>query len=284
MPLTPARYAVMGNPVSHSKSPRIHAEFARQTGQDLVYEAIHVEQGGFQQAVASFFAEGGKGLNITVPFKQEAWAMATVRSADAAMAKAVNTLLLDQDGQLCGHNTDGIGLVRDILVNHGGELKGKRVLILGAGGAARGIVLPLLREAPASLVIANRTRSRAEAVVADFTAVDGLPAHAGLEACGFDGLSGRKFDWVLNATAASLHGDLPPLPKDLLAIGAWCYDLMYAAEPTVFCRWATAHGAAQSLDGLGMLVEQAAESFYLWRGLRPATQPLVTSLRTEISR
>lgn len=266
------RYAVMGNPVAHSKSPHIHAEFARSTAQDLVYDAHLVALDQFAPAVAAFFGNGGKGLNITVPFKQEAWALAQDKSEQAALAGAVNTLFM-REGRLQGHNTDGIGLVRDIKQNHGGALTGKRILILGAGGAARGILLPFLHEKPAAICIANRTVSKAEELAQLFA------PHGTLSACSYDALGGRQFDWVINATAASLQGDLPPLPANLLAPGAWCYDLMYAKEPTVFCKWAAQHGATRSLDGLGMLIEQAAESFWLWRGVRPQTRAVLEALR-----
>jgi shikimate dehydrogenase len=266
------RYAVMGNPVAHSKSPRIHAEFARATGQDLVYDAQLVELDQFAPAIAAFFGNGGKGLNITVPFKQEAWALAQDKSEQAALAGAVNTLFM-RDGRLQGHNTDGIGLVRDIKQNHNGSLTNKRVLILGAGGATRGILLPFLQEKPTSICIANRTVGKADELARIFA------PHGKVAACGYDALPGQQFDWVINATAASLQGDLPPLPADLLAPGAWCYDLMYAKEPTVFCRWANQHGATQSLDGLGMLAEQAAEAFWLWRGVMPQTAAVLQMLR-----
>jgi shikimate dehydrogenase len=272
------RYAVMGNPVGHSKSPRIHAQFARETGQDLHYGAELVALDDFEAAATKFFADGGKGLNITVPFKQQAWALAEQRSAMAELAGAVNTLFPDAQGRLQGHNTDGIGLVRDIKQNHGGTLTGKSVLVLGAGGATRGILLPLLQERPALIRIANRTMSKAQELEALF-APHAVEVGAHLAACGFGDLVGQHFDWVINATAASLQGDLPPLPNDLLNPAAWCYDLMYAAEPTVFCRWGAQHGAAKTLDGLGMLVEQAAEAFYLWRGLRPSTAAVLASMR-----
>lgn len=266
------RYAVMGNPVAHSKSPRIHAEFARATGQDLVYDAQLVELDRFASALAGFFGNGGKGLNITVPFKQEAWALAQDKSEQAALAGAVNTLFM-RDGRLQGHNTDGIGLVRDITQNHGGSLANKRILVLGAGGATRGILLPFLQQNPASICVANRTVGKADELAQVFA------PHGKITACGFDALSGQQFDWVINATAASLQGELPPLPETLLASDAWCYDLMYAKEPTVFCRWATRQGAVRSLDGLGMLVEQAAEAFWLWRGVRPQTAGVLQLLR-----
>ncbi len=272
----PDAYAVMGNPIDHSKSPQIHTAFARQTGQRLVYTAIQVDRGGFAQAVGNFFAAGGKGLNVTVPFKQEAWALAEVRGAEAERAGAVNTLLQDTQGRLVGRNTDGIGLVRDIRDNHGGEIQGRRVLLMGAGGAARGVLEPLLAQAPSDLFIANRTPGRAVELAADFADLGSLSGG------GFEDLAGRRFDLLINASAASLQGEVPPLPDDLLAEGAWCYDMMYGAEPTPFVRWAEAHGAARALDGLGMLVEQAAESFYIWRGVRPQTAPVIAELRASL--
>jgi shikimate dehydrogenase len=267
------RYAVMGNPVAHSKSPFIHASFARQSAQDLHYDALLVPLDGFTRAVHEFFAAGGKGLNITVPFKQEAWALSQARSPGAELAGAVNTLRLNADGKLEGHNTDGPGLVRDLTVNAGGVLRDKRVLVLGAGGATRGIALPLLEQKPRALVIANRTESKARELA------DLFAAYGAVTGCGYGDLEGQRFDWVLNATAASLEGSLPPLPDDVLEQDAWCYDLMYAKEPTIFCRWAQQHGAARALDGLGMLVEQAAEAFLLWRGLRPETAAVLRELR-----
>jgi shikimate dehydrogenase len=267
------RYAVMGNPVSHSKSPAIHAAFAQQTGEALTYEAIHVEEGSFADAVSQFFNTGGKGLNITVPFKQEAWELAASLSEGAQLAGAVNTLFEDTEGRLCGHNTDGPGLVRDMCQNQGGTIEGKRLLVLGAGGAARGIILPILKEAPAAITIVNRTPQRATELATLFK------DHGHVSACTFEELPGMQFDWVINATSASLQGDLPPLPNDLLAPGAWCYDLMYADTDTPFIVWANEHGAEKAIDGLGMLVEQAAESFQLWRGVRPDTKNVIASLR-----
>ncbi len=274
------RYAVMGNPVSHSKSPAIHAQFAAACAQQLSYSAIHVEKGGFRQAVADFFAGGGKGLNVTVPFKQEAWALADLRSEQAEYAGAVNTLFMDEQGRLHGHNTDGIGLVRDIRDNQNGSLRGKSILILGAGGASRGILLPLLLEQPARIVIANRTLAKAEELLATHGTL--LPAGTELAACGLDKLQGMSFDWLINATSASLQGQLPDLPASLLKPGAWCYDLMYASTETPFCAWAKKAGAAKALDGLGMLVEQAAESFFLWRGVRPQTAAVLANLREQM--
>ena len=270
---SPDRYAVMGNPIAHSKSPQIHAAFARQTGQSLEYTAILVEPGALPQAIGNFQANGGKGLNITVPFKQEAWQLAERLSERARLAGAVNTLKFEADGLLYGDNTDGAGLVRDIVDNHGGEITDAKVLMLGAGGAARGVLEPLLEENPDSLVIANRTVDRATTLALEFKSLGNVTG------CGFDDLAGMRFDLIINATSASLQGELPPLPDDILDEDGWCYDMMYGAEPTVFLRWAEAHGAEKCLDGLGMLVEQAAESFLLWRGIRPDTRSVIKQLR-----
>jgi len=268
-------YAVMGNPISHSKSPSIHTLFAEQTDQSILYTAIHVDVGGFKQAVGNFAAAGGKGLNITVPFKQEAWALVTERSERAERAGAVNTIKIE-DEQLFGDNTDGVGLVNDLTVNHSIELEGKDILLMGAGGAARGVLIPLLKQNPASLFIANRTPDKAKDLADDF-------ADAGnISGGGYDAIAELKFDVVINATAASLQGDLPPLPETLLNDNASCYDMMYSAKPTHFMRWAKEHNAAKVLDGLGMLVEQAAESFHIWRGVRPETKTVIEKLRKEL--
>lgn len=271
----PDRYAVMGNPIAHSKSPYIHTRFAEQTGQAVAYEALLVEAGDFPAAVERFRAAGGKGLNVTVPFKQEAWGLAASRSPRAERAGAVNTLKFTPQG-VFGDNTDGVGLVRDLHVNHGVTLAGRRLLLLGAGGAVRGVLEPLLAQQPAQLFIANRTAAKASELATTFA--DLGPVQGG----GFAELAGQDFDVVINGTAASLQGELPPLPPDLLAPGATCYDMMYGAEPTPFMRWASAEGAAIVLDGLGMLVEQAAEAFLIWRGVRPQTAPVIASLRAAL--
>jgi shikimate dehydrogenase len=272
----PDAYAVMGNPIAHSRSPQIHAAFADQTKQRIVYTAIQVDPGGFAQAVGNFFANGGKGLNITVPFKQEAWALAEERGPEAEQAGAVNTLLLNDQGKLVGRNTDGVGLVRDVLHNHGGRIAGQRILLVGAGGAARGVLQPLLAQKPARLVIANRTPDRAHELAAVFSAQGDIAGSS------FEELAGQEFDLIINASAASLQGELPPLPDSVCTPGTWCYDMMYGAEPTAFMRWAEQHGAAKSLDGLGMLVEQAAESFFHWRGVRPETGPVIEHIRQQL--
>lgn len=270
------RYAVLGNPVNHSKSPQIHSAFAEQCQQAMAYSAMHVEAGNFVATVKAFFEQGGKGLNVTVPFKQEAWSLAEELSDDAKIAGAVNTLWINQQGRLQGHNTDGIGLLRDIKTNHGSSLAEKNILLLGAGGAARGIILPLLREGPAELCIANRTRTKAEELAALFA------GFGNVRGCGLDDIDvskNKKVDWIINATSASLQGELPLLPEAILNPGAACYDLMYAKEETIFCQWAKQAGAKKNMDGLGMLVEQAAESFYLWRGVRPQTARVIESLK-----
>jgi len=274
------RYVVIGNPVSHSKSPLIHAAFARQTGQELTYQTLLAETDKFAETAEQFFAAGGKGANVTVPFKQEAYALVKNLTVEADTAGAINTLYLNESGALCGHNTDGVGLIRDVTVNCGGKLAGKSILILGAGGATRGILQPFLAQGPASICIANRSVSKAEALVAGFQALAMEHKVGSLLGCGFGELAGQSFDWVFNATSAGLQGDMPPLPDELVTPASWCYDLMYAAQPTPFCQWAQAHGVIHVMDGLGMLVEQAAESFALWRGVRPQTAELLTSLRS----
>ncbi|MDH3979473.1 MAG: shikimate dehydrogenase [Gammaproteobacteria bacterium] len=266
-------YAVMGSPVAHSKSPRIHSLFAAQTDQALDYSAILVEPGTFNAAVADFVSRGGKGLNITVPLKQEAWQLASTRSTRAEHAGAVNTLVLDPSGAHFGDNTDGVGLVHDLCSNHGITLKGKRLLLLGAGGAARGVIEPLLQEQPALLVIANRTADKAVALAQHFCTLGHI------EGCGLDDVTGQTFDLIINATAASLSGAVPAIAGSVVTPDTCCYDMMYGSEPTAFMAWAQVQGAQQVMDGLGMLVEQAAESFYLWRKVRPDTAPVITALR-----
>ncbi len=267
------RYAVIGNPIAHSKSPLIHAAFAAQTGQDLLYTRILAEPDRFADTVRGFVEGGGRGLNVTVPFKEAACRLADELSARARGAGAANTLTVLPGGRLRGDNTDGAGLVRDLAVNHRFLFGGARILLLGAGGAARGVVRPLLEQGPEHLAIANRTAARAEGLAAE---LEGLGS---VDGCGLDELAGRRFDLVINATASGLSGQVPDIPDDLLAPGGWTYDLFYASEPTPFVRWGRARGAAEALDGLGMLVEQAAESFLAWRGVRPETAPVIAALR-----
>jgi len=268
----PDRYAVVGNPIAHSKSPVIHAAFAAQTGQALVYERMLAPVDGFAAAVEQFFAHGGCGLNVTVPFKLEAHALAEQLSERAAAAGAVNTLKM-VDGKLFGDNTDGAGLVSDIVRNAGYGLAGRRILLVGAGGAARGALLPLLKESPSELVIANRSANKAQALASQFHAFGTLLA---AEFAALDGV----FDVIINATSASLGGEMPPVAAGLFGPSTLAYDMMYGDAPTVFLQFAAGCGA-QTRDGLGMLIEQAAEAFTLWRGLRPATASLFTQLRAS---
>ena len=271
------QYAVFGNPINHSKSPLIHRQFAEQTGQDLQYSKQLVAEDDFVKTAQAFFDEGGKGLNVTVPFKVEAFHFAQQLTPRAQCAGAVNTLALQADGSILGDNTDGIGMVHD-MHNLGWELQGKRILVLGAGGAVRGIMQPVLAEHPEQVVIANRTLSKAEELAAHFHDLGDV------QACSFEQLAGKSFDVVINGTSASLSGDLPPLPQGLLNPNASCYDLMYGTEPTVFLKWAEAQGVEAKLaDGLGMLVGQAAEAFYLWRQIRPEVVPVITWLRRQLN-
>lgn len=266
------RYCVFGNPIGHSKSPLIHRLFAAQTGEQLSYEALLAPLDDFVGFARAFFAEG-LGANVTVPFKEEAFRLADELSQRAARAGAVNTLKKLADGRLLGDNTDGAGLVRDLTVNAGLELAGKRILLLGAGGAVRGVLEPLLAEKPAELVIANRTVEKAEALASSFADLGPVLAS------GFDWID-APVDLIVNGTSASLAGELPPISPSLIRPGhTVCYDMMYAKEPTAFNRWAAEHGAARTLDGLGMLVEQAAEAFFVWRGVRPDSAPVLAELR-----
>jgi shikimate dehydrogenase len=268
-------YAVFGNPVKHSRSPQIHRAFAKQTQQNIDYSAIQVDPGGFAQAAGNFAANGGKGFNVTVPFKQDAWSWVNSRSAAADIAGAVNTVSLRSDGSSHGDNTDGIGLVRDLTQNLGIDLHGKRLLVLGAGGAVRGVLTPLLEQQPAQLVIANRSMDKAHELASVFQ------AHGPVTARAFTALNGFYFDLIVNGTSASLHGDLPPLPDSICGVDTLGYDMMYGAQPTVFMHWCATHGA-RTADGLGMLVEQAAESFFIWRGIRPATKIILGELRQSL--
>lgn len=271
-------YAVMGNPVAHSKSPDIHRAFAEQTGQDIDYVAMLVEHGELAAAVKSFQLNGGKGLNITVPFKNDAYQLGTHHSERAIRAGAANTLILNNDGSIEADNTDGIGLVRDLVENNGINLQGEHLLVLGAGGAVQGVLQPLLEQLPATLFIANRTTEKA-AVLAQIFSIDGYPVTGG----SFTDLAGKQFDGIINGTSASLQGDLPPLPENILRPGGWVYDMMYSATPTPFMEWAQDSEAGKVMDGLGMLVEQAAESFRLWRGVQPDSKPVITLLRKKLT-
>jgi shikimate dehydrogenase len=274
------RYAVIGNPVAHSKSPAIHAAFARQTGEDLSYQAMLAPLDGFAAAVLAFRDAGGRGVKVTVPFKLEAHALADALSERAQAAGAVNTLDFRQDGSIFGDNTDGAGLVRDLSANLACPLTSRRVLLLGAGGAARGAVLPLLAAGPAALAIANRSPDKARALAVRFAP---QATACRLSGGSFEDLAGQHFDVVINATSASLAQQAPALPPGVYAPGALAYDMMYGACDTTFMAAARAAGAARACDGLGMLVEQAAESFHLWRGVRPRTETVLAALRADLA-
>ncbi len=267
------KYAVMGNPVSHSKSPLIHRLFAEQCGIVLEYRAIHVDEGRFESAVRQFRAIGGRGLNITVPFKMAAWQLSDRRSTRAELAGAVNTLKFLDSGKIYGENTDGAGLIQDIVVNLGKSVEESSVLVIGAGGAVRGLLGPLLEAGPAIVHIANRTAAKALELSAVFSGFGPCTAS------GLNEIGSASYDIVINGTAASLQGDVPDLPTSIFTEGALAYDLMYASKATAFLVWADKNGAAHCSDGLGMLVEQAAESFQIWHGIRPQTAGIIQQLR-----
>ncbi len=264
------KYAVIGNPVSHSKSPLIHRLFADQTGQDMSYEAIEAPLDGFPATVERLRAAGYKGCNVTVPFKFEAFALCAALTGRARQARSVNTLLF-QEGEIWGDNTDGVGLINDIEHNIGFKLMFKDALLMGAGGAAAGVIWPLFN-AGLGVVIANRTLGRAQILASEFEGAGTVYAK------GYEELAGRRFDLVINATSSGLSDELPPLPEGLFKPGALAYDMMYGRE-TPFMKFARAQGAAIVADGLGMLVEQAAEAFHKWRGVRPDTRPVLARLR-----
>ncbi len=276
MPDNIDRYAVFGNPIAHSKSPDIHRQFAEQSKQRLSYTAEHIELDAFEKSVRDFPKQNGKGLNITVPFKQQAWSIADQLSEQAERAGAVNTLIFSEQGTITGDTTDGIGLVRDLVENHKIEISNKRVLIIGAGGAVRGVIEPMLQQSPSILLIANRTTEKAIQLEKDFSDLGNI------KGCGLDQLNSDCFDIVINGTSASLQGDLPPLPDTLFCDNACAYDMMYSADPTVFMDWSKQRGAKHVFDGLGMLVEQAAKSFQLWRNVKPDTAPVIKNLRASL--
>lgn len=270
------RYAVVGNPVAHSLSPRIHRAFAEQCGDTLSYEAIELPVDGFAEGIARLRKQGYRGVNVTVPFKREAWELCQRRSERAQIAGAVNTLLLHANGEIEGDNTDGVGLVRDLTDNLGIEIGGKQVLVLGAGGAVRGILQPLLALAPARLTIANRTLERAQALARDFTSFGKIRAVA------YTQLNSEGYHLIINATAAGLSNQVPPIPPAALDPEGVCYDMMYQLNAaTAFVEWSLGHGVQKSYDGLGMLVEQAAEAYALWRGQRPHTGQVLSMLRGQ---
>ena len=270
----PLRCAVFGNPVAHSKSPRVHGLFAAQFGLQLEYRAVQVDLGGFEQAVSAFQASGGLGLNVTVPFKLNAWRLAEKLSERAQLAEAVNTLAFGDS--IVGDNTDGIGLVRDIQTNIGVEIHGANVVLIGAGGASRGVVGPILSCQPASLSIINRTPDKAANLARRFNQVG--PVSGG----GLDMRLNRGCDIVINSTSSELSGDLPAVSTQLFKAARLAYDLMYSSKSTAFQDWAKKSGAQICVDGLGMLVEQAAESFHIWHGKRPKTATVIKTIRKEL--
>jgi shikimate dehydrogenase len=271
------RYAVVGNPVAHSKSPLIHAAFAQQTGQDVEYGRVLAPLDAFHDAVLQFRSAGGRGMNVTLPFKLEAFALAGVRTPRALAAQAVNTLKFEPDA-IVGDNTDGVGLLRDIEVNLACPLHGRRILLMGAGGAAQGVLAPLLEARPAQITIVNRSPDKAYRLA---QRMDGRTGDARVSAAGYDALPGLEFDVIVNATSASLQDAVPELPAGIFAHGALAYDMMYGRALTPFLQRAQAQGVWRLADGLGMLVEQAAESFFVWRGVRPDTGPVIEQLRQQ---
>ena len=268
------RYAVVGNPITHSLSPQIHRQFAEQAQQSMSYEAIELSLDDFPGQIRELQKQGLKGVNVTVPFKQQAWEICQQTSPRAEQAGAVNTLVFMKKGEISGDNTDGAGLTRDLIYNHDTLLRHKKILIMGAGGAARGVLAPLLALEPESIVIANRTLAKAEKLALDFNTVGQVCA------CNYDDLGAEQFDLIINATAAGLTNQLPPVSEEVLDTHSVCYDMMYKIDgPTAFVAWAKNIGVVNTIDGLGMLVEQAAESFYIWRGVRVDTAEVINNLR-----
>jgi shikimate dehydrogenase len=271
------RFAVVGNPVSHSKSPLIHALFAAQTGKQLQYTREQVEVDEFAGFVRKFFAAGGAGLNVTVPFKEMAYALAEHHGQAAQRARAVNTLYLDHRGRLWGDNTDGIGLVRDLRDNHRVILEGKRILVMGAGGAVRGVLASLAENEPTSITLVNRTVARAKALQREFRDL------VDFEVISFQDHVAIPYQLIINGTSSGLRDEVPPLSPQLLGRDCCCYDMLYGSADTAFVRWARQQGAALALDGLGMLVEQAAESFNIWLGIRPQTAAVIAKVRASLA-
>jgi shikimate dehydrogenase len=268
----PDQYGVVGHPVAHSRSPFIHGLFAKETSQNIVYRLHDIEPAQFRAEMLRLFTSGVRGLNVTVPFKPAAAEFVNDLTPRAALAEAVNTITLREDHSLAGDNTDGAGLVRDLVGNIGIDVADKRIVILGAGGATRGVLGPLLEERPRRIVIANRTLGKAQSLAERFAELGSV------EAAGFDSLSAEPADLVINATSASLRGEMPPLPATLIAPGTVCYDMAYGPGDTPFVAWGKRHGAARAVKGYGMLVEQAAESFFLWRQVRPNTRAALAAL------
>jgi shikimate dehydrogenase len=272
------RYAVIGNPIGHTKSPLIHGLFARATGQDIEYVAIEGPLDGFRQAVLDFRADGGRGMNVTAPFKLQAFELATDRMESAQLAGAVNAMKFDGE-RIIADNFDGVGLVNDIRRNLGAEFAGRRVLLLGAGGAARGALLPFLAQKPSELVIANRTVEKALALAAQHAKHAG---HGKIAGCGYADLAHERFDIVVNATSAAQKGELPPVPASVFGVDCLAYELVYGKGLTPFLRLARNAGVRRLADGAGMLVEQAAEAFVWWRGVRPETRAVIDKLTVPL--
>lgn len=268
-------YAVIGHPIGHTKSPLIHGLFAQATGQSLVYTAIEGRPGRFADDATAFRASGGLGMNVTAPFKLDAFAYATERSARASLAGAANALKFAGE-RVLAENFDGVGLTRDVVRNLGCDLRGRRVLVLGAGGAVRGALLPFLEQRPAELVIANRTTGKAIALATE------VHSHGLVRGCGYEDLEGERFDLVFNATSASLRGELPPVPATVFRAGGLAYELAYGKGLTPFLRLAQQTGVKRLADGVGMLVEQAAEAFDWWRGVRPDTAAVIAQLSVPL--
>lgn len=268
------KYLVFGNPIKQSRSPFIHQSFAKSTNQNLNYQSQFAEHDGFCTAVTEFISQGGKGANVTAPFKEQALAMSDELSERARLAGAVNTLSFKQ-GKIYGDNTDGEGLVQDLLRNKV-QLANSRILLLGAGGAAKGVILPLLAQKPSCIVIANRTINKAEALIEQFD-------DNRLNACGFEQTSGKIYDVIINATSASLSGTLPAIPASTITKNTVCYDMVYGKDLTPFLVWAKEQGAIKVIDGLGMLVGQAAESFRIWRGVQPEVDTVIEQLKASLA-
>ena len=271
------RYAVFGHPISHSRSPWIHSHFAQQTGQPLSYTAVDVTPESFESAVLEFFADGGRGLNITVPFKERACAMAEIRSTEVEISGAANTLYLNSKGALCAENTDGHGLLADLQENHGAVLVNARILLLGAGGAVRGVLPALLAQSPRQIGILNRSPDKARLLAEQFN------GETEVMAINPESRQSGGFDFIINGTSAGLGGEVPRVPEGALTKDTWCYDMMYGRGETAFQKWARLAGARKSLDGAGMLVEQAARAFAIWRGSKPQTEAVIALLRKELS-
>lgn len=270
-------YCVIGNPIAHTKSPQIHTAFAQQTQQNIFYQSMLIDKEAFGfETVKKLQVQGIKGLNITIPFKVEAWKISEIRSYNAECALAVNTISFSEDGKVNGDNTDGIGFIRDLVVNLAIPIKNKKILLLGAGGAVSGILKQLLDAQPSTVTIANRSVSRAKALCDNFS------NYTNIIACQFDDLAEQVFDIIVNGTSVSLQGGTLPLPEKIIRSDTCCYDMMYADQDTTFMQWAKKHGAERVYDGLGMLVEQAAESFFIWRGVRPDTHSVIQSLRKKL--